>query len=839
MWLGFLLGTIVVGNLLLETNAHDAEAGDVYSQMARAPRSLSPESGESSFPNSSNSGSGSENGESIVVVGKKYNLLVHVGLMNETCLWCCPSNGSDTCTASNFITEGPNTLGCRCDNHCVFFEDCCEGVQPAALGCNDFFTATYSDTNLSLWSCQSLYPETVGLGQFSPKQVGVYAVSVCPSSWFNPSQHLGMPVSELSLVGGLCSAANSTLPLVSDALSGRVYRNEYCALCHEVAQISLWLQSMLCSGAILDTLHTESRLSLSMIRERCGHCVYASPPTVYSDGTSQVPRSCSPALSTCPKHSEYTQLEAGSGLSLHDYLKIVDGCTKQTELVSSFSDTYAEGVVFRNSHCATCNMPSLDLQCYRFDLHHFPFCKSHNNGTEVEIVLDAVLQIVQILNASTGDSILRDVPLDIKCPPGQILDFVTHECRTASCLQFDHPTSDCTVIGLSDGGGDNGGVGGANECSEELVLDNPSLYFSFGETTFYYIPLFSIVLASYTNVLGFPVVCIDSAVPVKPLFLEILERLTFIVTILSIIILAFVGFVYLFPSGMRSTFGLVVANFAFASLLSDLSLLLSYWSMFMKRNHSVCIGAGSFDHSMALCQFFWLFVFTFFLGYRYLRRANDVPPELSCGVLGTYYAVGWCLPVIITSFEVAFVFATHMVGSLITCFQFSSILISSSLYLVPAVLILFFTFLAFLNFLWRLSETSMELTKKDKMRFVVLGILILIMIVSFLVRLGSLLVTSSFAGVIVGYLRLVVIVVRTGFLAVVLLVVKKLPKALQDFFRCGFQVHPASAEVVELAELQHNEAILLARGGPSLMLDLEMKRLAEHLQNPAVNIRDN
>lgn len=150
------------------------------------------------------------------------------------------------------------------------------------------------------------------------------------------------------------------------------------------------------------------------------------------------------------------------------------------------------------------------------------------------------------------------------------------------------------------------------------------------ETTYYYHPLFAVVFVSYTNALGFPVVCLDSAVPTNLPILEALNILTFLVTIPSMIVLACVSFVYLIPSSMRSIFGLVVSNFAFASLLADSALLLGYSGVLLSRSNALCFSAGVLDHTFALCQFYWLIIHTFDVGLRYYQRAKSTPPPSLC-----------------------------------------------------------------------------------------------------------------------------------------------------------------------------------------------------------------
>lgn len=750
----------------------------------------------------------------------------------------------DVCTpSSSIITKDPNMRSCRCDRHCSFFQDCCEGAELTTMGCVDPAAGAHFNVERSLWSCHSLYAlGTVDLTRFSPMQVGVYVVSMCPPTWFTLSQKRGLSMAEFGLVANLCSAVNSSLPLASDAFSGRVYKNEYCALCHEVSQMSLWPQTVFCSSVVLDTIREESQLPLAVVREWCDPCVYNTPPTLYMDQTRDVPelpRSCTPALSSCPEFSEAAR-GMGSDLSAHDYEQIVDNCTEQTKYVKAFSDLYAGDVVYKNPHCVTCNAFTLVYQCFSFDLFRFPFCKSQPNskwnGSEVEVVLDVAVQTVQVL--SDGDTVYRDVPLDFVCPFGRVFSFISFECRDVSCSQFDLPTSNftCTVTGLST---DSGGSGAnqTTECSEELVLDHPFLFLSLDrtKTTYYYLPLRSIVTVSHINTFGYQVVCLDSAVPTKLAFLQALNVLTFVVTIPSILVLCFVSFAYVVPSYIRSVFGMVVANFAVASLLADLVILLSYSGVILTWSENLCFASGILDHYLALAQFSWLLVLTLDVGIRYYRRAKSVHPSFSLRALSIYYCTGWFLPLLVTSFEVAFThaFGTSGRGDMASCFQFSSFYIGFFFYLFPCFAVIVSCLVALPVLLRLIIMTGFELASKDKTRFVVLFFLLLIMSTDFLLRAAALYVPSSFADAIVGFFRLIVIALRSAYLAAVLLFNKKVPNAVRGLFVSSkSKVKSATAEEVELAKYQRDVSKM--SHNREAVMNLELSRLADQLANPSL-----
>lgn len=743
----------------------------------------------------------------------------------------CVSSSSSNGACANFVTEGPNMQSCRCDCYCSFFQDCCEGVEPASAHCSDPTTGAFSDTDRSLWACHSLYVSgTVDLPQFSPLQVGVYVVSECPLTWLAFSQMLGLSMAEFSMVRELCSAVNSTLPIVSDVLSGRVYRNEYCALCHEASQISLWHQTVFCSTAILDAIHEESRLTVAVVRQWCNPCIHNSPPALYINQTEEFPRSCTPALSSCPNYDK--ALEMGGvahSMSLRDYQQIVNNCTEQTEYVLASSDRHGD-VVYKNPHCVTCNadIPSPAYQCLSFNLSYFPFCKSQLsskwNGSGVELVLDVAEQTVQVL--TNEDPVYRDISLDVKCPSGHVFSFASFECREVLCFQFDLASSNftCVVTGL------RGGAETTKECSEELFINDSFYFFPLGNslTMYYYFPLHSTVVGNFTNATGFQVACLDYSIPSKLVIVEALNIFAYAVAIPSILVMGFLSFVCIFPMCVDTVYGLVMANFAFASLLVDLVVLLGYPVVHLTWNKNLCYSTGILDHYFALCQFFWVLILAVHVGMHYYRESKSISNRLSKRALLACYGTGWFLPLVVTSFEMAVTYSLEIEieRRSTSCFQFSTFLISFLAHLLPSVVAIVSSFVA-LPLLLRLAcRNGLAMAAKDKACFAVLFFLLLIMSADLLLRAATLYSWSNFVDVVIGFCRLSVIAVRSTYLACVVLLKKKVLQAMCSLFQPSkSKVGTATAEQIELAEC-HPGGVALVGLAP------ELNQLADQLANP-------
>ena len=168
-----------------------------------------------------------------------------------------------------------------------------------------------------------------------------------------------------------CLSDNSMLPPVSDAVTGIVYKNEYCVACNRVENpIIAWQVHLGCSSRIYDllgsaptsqTITTILEDDPEIFQRECKPCQYRPPLNI------QPPRACFPMISTCLNK---TQLESRTGrvFSQHDYETLVDRCMNG---VYDLYGTIVSGSVvigppptpqymtvspiYRNLACAQCN----------------------------------------------------------------------------------------------------------------------------------------------------------------------------------------------------------------------------------------------------------------------------------------------------------------------------------------------------------------------------------------------------------------------------------------------------------------------------------------------------
>ena len=748
------------------------------------------------------------------------------------CVAMCLSDTDSLCLPSDFISNGPNTDVCLCDDQCLFFQDCCSELDALSDGCNDTQQA-FSDTSVSLWSCQSLYPPTVNVSDFSPVQVGVYAVSKCPPSWVPLSRELGLSAMDTLLVQNVCSNGPSGFPLVSDAATGRVYRNDFCALCNSVSQLVFWENTVFCSQDLLEELRSQPSLTLDMLDQFCGSCSSQSPPSLYDRSTiAMQPRSCTPAISHCPSFTAFSALRSDSFVSSEDYQQIVNNCAQETSYIRAFSSIHEEEAVFKNTYCLTCNEPVAMPSCYEFDQSRFPLCNStaiNSSGVQVELTINAVTSTVDLPDPTVGN-----ITLDHdECPFEQVFDFVTRSCRMVSCFRFPLPNSTfpCSLLGYSP-------VENTGEmCSQLVLLDNPLLVIPLNDTIYYYLPLRSVVFVR-TNQEGLPVTCLDFAVPRELPLLRLIRAfnvLTFLVVSVSGVVLGFIIVVYTIPPQFRSIFGMVIASLATTSLLSDVTLIMGYPAVFKNGNIPLCYTAGILDRYFGLAQFYWINVHTFDVVLRFYHETNSIRRRSTLPVILSYVAVGWCVPAIITALEVGVVFISGNMGSFSSCFHVSSFWSGFFFYLFPGAIAIGMSLVVSVYIYVKAVQSPEGMDEKSKRWFITLFVLIGIMFVSLVVRGSTLDVPNRLSDYVIGFFRLLVTVTVFTYMAVVFVFTKKMRRVL-----CGCSkgtVQPVTVEEIEMATKKCDEEKAMFKTtvieiSPNVKLDKELEEFADQLERP-------
>ncbi len=379
-------------------------------------------------------------------------------------------------------------------------------------------------------------------------------------------------------------------------------------------------------------------------------------------------------------------------------------------------------------------------------------------------------------------------------------------------------------------------------CSQELILNDSTLLYPLEGNTYYYFPLMSIVFVTSVNSLGFPVTCLDSAVPAdlrSILRIAIaFNSLALVVAVSSIVALAVMVALYYTVKSIRGVSSVTTANFMTSSLLNDFAFLLGYPAVFFSGNQPLCLAAGVVDHFSALAQLVWIDIVIVDTGIRYHKMSKSHLPFSAVKMLACYVSLGYGVPAVLTLLEVIIAGATGTLDGQGSCFRISSLLSAIFLYIIPSFAAIGVGVVVPIVLLVHLKVDSFSFIKKDKIRFTLYFVLLSIMIVSVIVRVvGAIpLANAVTKDSLVGFFRLFVVVVRTAYLVVAFV----LTSQIFSKNKVG-SVLPTNSEI-QLGEIQQRErphefpvrpdddALFQKEAGHEELAD----SLADKLENPAL-----
>ena len=410
----------------------------------------------------------------------------------------------------NFCTEQTSAKDsfeglCKCDRFCHYFQDCCTDNQH-----NDTLLVTSQLPSDTTHACLSAYvnPAYAALAGTT----GNYFVMVasCPEKWEEPD---GMSVRMQ------CTSNDSTaLSPVTDPKTGLVYRNEYCAQCNEVDEIVGWETSLSCSSHLLLQLPQLEHLlqqDPDLLKKECKECSFTPPRITPPPPLIPEPRSCTPAISTCPMLD----------LPENQYQILLDQC--QQGPLDPVQGTSRRGLVYRNGICAQCHRER--YECLRVNTASQISCPTETNfstsskpGGGMTLVPDLTVTITLRslgkgkVSVTTSEGTSATVP--VTCPEGQVPVGLT--CRHTMCPQgYTQSGGKCSYSSLPIPDDlvffprTNNSL--SLNCSGEIVAPINSSYVDLGNG--------SIVLATEDSVFdvldyddyGHPLVCWDNAGPLN------------------------------------------------------------------------------------------------------------------------------------------------------------------------------------------------------------------------------------------------------------------------------------------------------------------------------------
>ena len=215
---------------------------------------------------------------------------------------------------------------CRCDSQCSFYKDCCPNANVTSV------------SQKTVKECQSIYVKSIYNVPVA-RGDAIYMIATCPFNW---------TIDAIAEDIAKNCTSESKLPPVSDVSTGLTYRNEYCAICHEIdlTAVAIWSVRLRCKAE----LYNITNITLDDVFMYCQDCAFDPPPNITLDS-----RWCFPALVHCPS---YQPNSLHVGISNTTYLELVENCSNSSfdpVKVRTFQLGVAYDALYHNKYCAMCN----------------------------------------------------------------------------------------------------------------------------------------------------------------------------------------------------------------------------------------------------------------------------------------------------------------------------------------------------------------------------------------------------------------------------------------------------------------------------------------------------
>jgi hypothetical protein len=205
-------------------------------------------------------------------------------------------------------------------------------LSPFLFSCN-LTTKPFNQSTQDLWECvDAKYSEPWGYNK-SLAPIAYMMINRCPLTNFN------MTTNQSQSRDCVRPGTNRTdilerIPVTGE--DGKTYRNAYCAECHGITNITRWGFSVACLDRVKNG--TDLTYDSAYLRKNCTW--YVSPRNETETSVSRCTKAtlCESAISTA------------ESLKYND---LVNKCKDYSQLLE------ADGVVYKNFHCASCNGKSV------------------------------------------------------------------------------------------------------------------------------------------------------------------------------------------------------------------------------------------------------------------------------------------------------------------------------------------------------------------------------------------------------------------------------------------------------------------------------------------------
>ena len=521
---------------------------------------------------------------------------------------------------------------CYCDKLCMVFDDCCPRASTQYAN-----TKAFSQRKISRYTftCETIT-------EISGKTISF--VNRCPLNYGDAGIRSECETTERN---GLLNVP------VSDPLTNILYRNVYCALCHNVTKYVYWLQKILCKGNSPYLSSLQHVMSLQSKLPNGSDITYIPPTALPTPTPLRESFQSFKNTNNCLDRVEYVHPNfthrvckphirsciAGWGDGMYK-----NACTSHTNFIT------VGGRYYKNKYCALCNYEEANFMS--------PHCSckctltrepSPDNPPSVTFYSFSV-----IMDANSGGHYIgggdigkvgRNFPSRGKqCRPTEVYDHTNDMCRALRCippLQLDKGR--CKPPG-------SGFNTSSMALACPLVVLNATEYESFENDSIWVHALKVLLAVDQYQRNGSKVsICVPWMAKLAQVqmfkYNKIQAIISFIGQIISLTALAVNFLTYmLFPS-LRNLPGKCIMSLVLALFVAHLLFVVGIGQT---GNQWVCIAVSMVMHYCFLASFFWMNVLAFELWQTFSKI------EVRHNKKGTkkflFYAFyGWVSPALIVA----------------------------------------------------------------------------------------------------------------------------------------------------------------------------------------------
>ena len=521
---------------------------------------------------------------------------------------------------------------CYCDQLCMVFDDCCHWASTHYAN-----TKAFSQRKISrdTFTCEKI-PE------ISEKTISF--VNRCPLNYGDAGIRSECETTERN---GLLNVP------VSDPVTSILYRNVYCALCHNVTKYVYWLQKILCERNLSYLSSLQHVMPLQSRLPNASDITFM-PPTALPTPTPSESFQSFKNNNLCLDRVEYFHPNftyrickphirsciAGWGDGMYK-----DACTSHTNFIT------VGGHYYKNKYCALCNYEEANF------MSPYCSCKCTPPVQSIRIRQPDYYSFAVIMDANSGGhyterigggdirKVGRNFPSAGKqCRPTEVYDHTNDMCRALRCippLQLDK--GKCKPPG-------SGFNTSSMALACPLVVLNATEYESF-ENNSIWVHALKILLAvdQYQRNGSEVSICVAWSPQLAQVQMFKYDKIQAIISligqIISLTALALNFLTYMFFPSLRNLPGKCIMNLVFALFVAHLLFVVGIGQT---GDHKVCMAVAMVMHYCFLASFFWMNGLAFEL-WRTFSKIEMRHKEKGTKKFLFYAFYGWVSPALIVA----------------------------------------------------------------------------------------------------------------------------------------------------------------------------------------------